>query len=64
MQIDIKIDRPDWSKKEHDQRVVIVLFEGQRFKWLPTYVQLRDIQAALDKCRKENEESARRSSII
>lgn len=56
MELKITIDKPDWSAVNHGKKVVMVEFpnaisttNNKSFKWVPTYKQLIDLKAELDK---------------
>ena len=65
MRIDIKIDKPDWdpnpwkttTNNYNWRKCVIVQFENQTFKWLPTYKQISDIMVAMVEMEKINKET-------
>lgn len=47
MELKITKQKPLFSKVGHDKRCVIVEFPNCEFKWMPTYMQLRDISKAI-----------------
>lgn len=67
MKMTVKIGRPDWDPNPHKtqtdnwswRQCVMVQFENQRFKWIPTYGQLAEIMNALVQAEKLNKELAR-----
>ena len=55
MNLTIKIERPEFSKVQHDKMCLVVEFPncystttGKPFKWMPTYQQLRDLSKCLE----------------
>jgi len=67
MDIKITIDKPDWDPNPEKtntnnwnwRKCVIVEFENQTFKWIPTYKQLAEIMLKLAECEQENRRLAR-----
>ncbi len=67
MNLSISIEKPDWDPNpqksttdNHDwRRCVIVKFENQTFKWIPTYMQIADILNALKECEQVNKDYLR-----
>ena len=54
MEIKITKQAPLWSDIKHGKRVVIVEFPNCKFKWMPTYAQLKHIEHALQEIEEES----------
>lgn len=67
MKISISIERPEWDPHPEKtttnnwawRKCVIVRFQNQSFRWIPTYNDLDDIKKALDECEATNSQMAR-----
>ncbi len=55
MKIEITKEKPEWNTSSLNQRrCVMVKFENQTFKWMPTYQQMQEIMKALKEIEEES----------
>lgn len=67
MDIKISIEKPDWDPNPQKstmqnwdwRKCVIVQFENQSFKWIPTYAHLMEIYQKLRECELLNKRLAK-----